>query len=228
MTRHIRWNLVFGMAILVVIAAASPLWLAQLAPEQTITEDDEAFACPPEIGAPECTVLAEIEAENPLEAEAMIAALLADPIPAPANEASRDSMASDIDRDAVSVFSETRVRTGIFTRIDPLHFAEGTVNVWEIVADEQVIRYVRFEDGFRVARGPDLRVYFSINPEPRTAEEMLAGDSALEIGLLKGNLGGQNYRIDNDIDIPQFASVVIFSAQYGTVFSSAPLQQPLQ
>ncbi len=228
MTRHIRWSFIFGMTILIILAAVSPMWLEQFAPPQDELAEQDGFVCPPEIGATECALLADIEAENPLEAEAMVAALLSEPVPAPANEASQDSMASDIDRDTVSVFSETRVRTGRFTRIDALHFAEGTVNIWEIVADDRIIRYIRFEQGFQVSRGPDLRVYLSINQEPRSAQDMLAGNSAVEIGLLKGNLGAQNYRLDNEVDIPQFASVVIFSAQYGTVFSSAPLQQPIQ
>lgn len=229
MSRHINWALIFFLGLLIVLAGSIDLWLGWLEPLRGDTAVQESgFPCPPEFASEVCSLLEGINQEDPLEAEAMMNALQSEPIPAPANEASLDSIEESVDRDTVSVFSLTRVRTGNFTEIDPIHQGEGTANIWELVADEDVQRYLRFEEDFRVSRGPDLRVYLSINAEPRTGEEMLASDSAVEIGFLKGNLGGQNYLLNDDIDVTQYRSVVIFSAQFGRVFTSARLQQPIQ
>ena len=112
--------------------------------------------------------------------------LMGNPVPDPANEQTMDSMEAEIDRDRVSQFSNTLLRTGGFTSIDALHRAEGRANIYEIVADEDVQQFLRFEDEFQVTPGPaDLSVFLSIDPEPRTPDEMMAGDSAVMIGVLK-------------------------------------------
>jgi hypothetical protein len=227
MTRHIRWGLIFGMTVLIFWAAAAPYWVDFVVSEQAVPEAAQGFPCPVTFEAEVCTLLEAIDAENPLEAEAMLGELQNAPVPAPSDEQDPASVQSDFDPTQFSVFNVTLVRTGRFTEIDRLHRATGTVNVFEIVADGTSTRYLRFEDTFEVERGPDLRVYLSIVPEPRTAAEMLANDTAVEIGILKGNIGGQNYRLPDDVDVTQFRSVVIFSAQYGRIFSTARLEQPL-
>ncbi|HLA42611.1 MAG TPA: DM13 domain-containing protein, partial [Aggregatilineales bacterium] len=63
---------------------------------------------------------------------------------------------------------------------------------------------------------------------PRTPDEMMAGDSAVMLGVLKGHIGAQNYNIPLEIDISQYASVVIYSPQFERIFSTATLQQPIQ
>jgi len=230
MSRHIRWSLIFSLVLLNALAAAAPYWFAWLEPlrPQENQQESGGLACPPELGVEFCALLSAMYTENPQEAEAMIVALLGEPVPAPSNERAVDSIKAGLDLATVSVFSETRVRTGQFTTISPLHNARGVVNIWELVADNEISRILRFEDGFEVARGPDLRVFLSINPEPRNADELFAGDSAIEIGVLKGNVGGQNYVLSNELDVTQYQSVVIFSPTYERIFSSALLQQPIR
>jgi hypothetical protein len=87
---------------------------------------------------------------------------------------------------------------------------------------------VRLEDEFRIAVPlPELELYLAVESEPRTPEELFAADSAVRLGLLKGHLGGQNYQIPPEVDITQYGSVVIYSATLEQIFSSAPLQQPI-
>jgi hypothetical protein len=228
MTRHIRWGLILFLGVLIAIAGTAPYWLERLEPLQEAGTVQEVFPCPANFDPQICALLEAIDGENPLEAEAMIQSLQSDPVPAPANEATCKTIEDTIDQEAVSLFSNTLVRVGSFAAQDRLHWADGVASLYELVADEEVSRFLCFEEGFEVANGPDLRVYLSINPQPRTAEEVLAKGTGVEISPLKGNLGGQHYQLDDDIDITQFASVVIMSGQYGRVFSSAPLQQPIQ
>lgn len=216
------------MVLLIVGAASADFWLELVIPIPEQTEDTTAaFACPQGLESNLCNLLRAIDEENPEESLAMIQALNSDLIPAPSGETNRNSIAGDIDSTIVSVYTETLVRTGRFSEIDALHKAQGRADVWEIVADERVQRVLRFED-FEVSLGPDLRVYLSIAESPRSAAEMLGSGSAIEVGLLKGNIGAQNYILEPEIDITQYASVVIFSAPYGRVFSTAPLGQPIQ
>lgn len=229
MLRHVRWSLIFLMTLALFVAWSAPYWLKLVISEEEIAAQNNEFPCPPTFTLEVCALLESLNAEKPAEADAMISALLAEPVQAPANEQDPASVESDIDKEAVSSFSNTLIRTGQFTVIDPLHYADGTANVLELVAEGQISRYLRFENDFEVGRGPsDLRVLLSINPEPRSVEELLANNTAVEIGILKGHLGGQNYRIPPDVDITQFRSVVIYSVQYERIFSSAPLQQPIR
>lgn len=229
MLRHVRWGLLFSLSLLIVIAYTAPYWLDLLEPlRQPEQQAAEGFRCPPSIAPNLCPLLEKLDEENPLEAEAMINVLLAEPVPAPSNEADPASMEADIDMEAVSVFTKTLVRTGQFIELDPLHRATGTANIWELVADGNITRFLRLEQGFEVGRGPDLRVYLSIAVEPQTPEEMLAQNTAVQVGALKGNTGAQNYLLSNDVDITQYRSVVIFSQEFQRIFSYAPLQQPVQ
>jgi hypothetical protein len=230
LSRHIRWGLILIMAVFIGIAASARYWLDVVVPinPEDIEEVASGFTCPTGLEAPICEALAVLYEENPIEADAMIGALLADPVPAPADEASEDSIAGDLDATTVSVFTTTLVRIGRFVELDALRNAVGTANIWEIVADDEIQRVLRLDPDFQVSQGPDLRVYLSIASQPDSAEEMLGNGSAVEVGVLKGNIGAQNYELPDELDITQYATVVIFSEEFQRIFSYAPLQQPVQ
>lgn len=230
MSRHIRWSLIAFNTLLILIVGTVPFWLPflePLRPEQEISLGRQ-FECPNGFEAEICRLLGAIDERDPLEAQAMIAELLTPRQPAPADEASQDSMWAPVDRTTMAVTRETLILTGQFTEIDRLHRAQGSANVWELFADGTTYRYVRLEDSFEAAPGPDLRVYLSLASRPRTADEVLSNNTAIDLGALKGEVGAQNYLLDNELDILDYRSVVIFSPRYGTVFSSAELNFPVR
>ena len=106
---------------------------------------------------------------------------------------------------------------GVFTEIDPIHKAEGTVTLYLLPDNTRVLR---FED-FRVTNGPDLRVILTRNGEPRTAEEI--GADYIELDSLKGNVGNQNYSVPSGVDLSQYNGVVIYSLPFQVIFSTADL-----
>ena len=57
--------------------------------------------------------------------------------------------------------------SGEFTRIDALHWGAGTATIYELSNQ----RILRFQD-FASARGGDVRVYLSRDPQPRNALEL--------------------------------------------------------
>ena len=124
----------------------------------------------------------------------------------------------------------TEVKSGTFGSFDALRGAEGNVSIYEIatVDGTQVKRILRFENAFdetfRIINGPDLYVYLSQSQNPLTLEQMMEGSlGAIEISIIKGNIGEQSYELPSDIDITQYNSVVIYSKQYNLLYSVAPI-----
>ncbi|MBM4427644.1 MAG: DM13 domain-containing protein [Chloroflexi bacterium] len=82
-------------------------------------------------------------------------------------------------------------------------------------------RILRLQD-FSVDNGPDLFVYLvPVDPVPSTSGTEIAG--FYNLGVLKGNIGDQNYEIPADLDLSQFKSVVICCRAFAVPFSAAPL-----
>jgi len=128
--------------------------------------------------------------------------------PAPAN-----------DQELPEMIGSTMVAVGAFGEIDPTRYAEGEVSIYQDASGGWLLR---FED-FSVVNGPDLRVVLSASATPREPEEMRAGDLDYEVGELKGVSGNQNYEIPPEIDLQQYGSVVIYSAELDLIYSSAEL-----
>jgi Electron transfer DM13 len=109
--------------------------------------------------------------------------------------------------------------TGTFGVVDSIHRGEGTARILTLPNGQRVLR---LDDDFRVTNGPDLYVYLSGHPAPRTSGDLhTAGD--FEVAVLKGNIGGQNYDLPSDLDLTRFRSVVIYCRRFTTVFSTAEL-----
>ncbi|CAA9573158.1 MAG: hypothetical protein AVDCRST_MAG88-2541, partial [uncultured Thermomicrobiales bacterium] len=107
---------------------------------------------------------------------------------------------------------------GRFVDADGFHKGEGRVM---IITQADGRRILRFED-FKVTNGPDLYVYLSGHPAPRSTDQLHASGD-FEVARLKGNMGNQNYELPADLDLSQFKSVVIYCKRFPTVFSTAEL-----
>jgi hypothetical protein len=105
------------------------------------------------------------------------------------------------------------VTTGEFYGID--HSATGTATIYE-----QNGEYVlRLEDNTDIQNGPDLYVWV-----------LPAGDfdgedpvEYIDLGRLKGNVGGQNYQLPDDFDPALHETVLIWCLRFGVPFAAAPL-----
>jgi hypothetical protein len=82
-------------------------------------------------------------------------------------------------------------------------------------------RFIRFED-FRVTNGPDLYVYLSGHPSPRSGAQLHEG-GAFEVAVLKGNIGNQNYELPANLDLSKFKSVAVYCKRFSVMFGSAQL-----
>ncbi len=105
------------------------------------------------------------------------------------------------------------VAQGEFFGID--HSAEGTSTVYE-----QDGRYVlRFEDDTNIQNGPDLYVWLLKDD----GYESGTPANYIDLGKIKGNVGGQNYDLppEYDPDVHQF--VLIWCLRFSAPFAAAPL-----
>ena len=114
---------------------------------------------------------------------------------------------------------EARLAAGHFGVVDGIHKGEGTASILRLPGGRRVLR---LEDDFRVTNGPDLYVYLSGTPAPRSSDQLHAS-GAFEVGYLKGNLGGQNYELPADLDLSGFRSIVVYCRRFTTVFSTSEL-----
>ena len=108
---------------------------------------------------------------------------------------------------------------GEFGQIDPIHGAKGSATIYKLQDGQRI---VRLED-FSSTNGPELHVILTTG----TAQETFAdvGDY-VDLGILKGNMGNQNYEIPEDVDLESIRSVVIYCRPFHVVFSVADLETP--
>jgi hypothetical protein len=104
---------------------------------------------------------------------------------------------------------------------DVAHEGKGTATVYRLGDGSTILRFEEFE----VVNGPELHVYLAPDdPVPNNVGVELAG--AVDLGLLKGNIGDQNYKIPASLDISQYRSVVIWCQPFRVPFNAAPLVAP--
>ena len=105
------------------------------------------------------------------------------------------------------------VSTGGFYGID--HSAGGTAAVYE----QDGRHILRFEDDTSIQNGPDLYVW--VLP----AGDYDGGDPSeyLDLGKLKGNVGGQNYELPEEFDPAVHQTILIWCLRFGVPFAAAPL-----
>ncbi|MGH2349513.1 MAG: DM13 domain-containing protein, partial [bacterium] len=107
---------------------------------------------------------------------------------------------------------------GTFAGADSVHMGSGDA----LLVDAGGGLIVRLEN-FRVTNGPDLYVYLSSHPNPRTRDDVHEG--TVNLGRLKGNIGAQNYTVPSGTDPAAVRSVVIYCQRFHVLFAAAPLQR---
>jgi hypothetical protein len=105
------------------------------------------------------------------------------------------------------------VYAGTFVGVnDGIHKAEGQVKVINLSDGSN---FLRLED-FRSTNGPDLYVYLSTDNK--------SNSDFVDLGRLKGNVGDQNYKIPEGIDLSKYDTVLIWCRAFSVLFGSAELE----
>ncbi len=135
--------------------------------------------------------------------------------PDPMATAEPDDMASE-ELSEPSVPTPTARAQGTF--VDRSHPTRGVATVFDLGDGTQVLRLEDFETD----NGPDLRVYLS--SAPVDADAGAFDDDAVDLGVLKGNIGNQNYDLPADVDLSRYATVVIWCDRFDVAFGASALR----
>ena len=83
-------------------------------------------------------------------------------------------------------------------------------------------RFLRFED-FETSNGPDLLVYLSAKT-PAGSDDWHGYDrDFVNLGVLKGNVGNQNYQLPADVDLDRYGTAVVWCRRFEVGFAAATL-----
>ena len=120
------------------------------------------------------------------------------------------------DGSATTVTTGTvEVTVGEFVSLD--HRTTGTLRVLDLGNGSRVVRL----EGLQTDNGPDLFLYVTTNPVD--GDEGDFDEEFVNLGRLKGNQGDQNYDLPAEVDLADYASVVIWCDRFDSAFGAAPL-----
>ncbi len=107
----------------------------------------------------------------------------------------------------------TLVGTGPWTGIG--HTAAGTASIYT----QEGRSVLRFEDDTDIQNGPDLFVWLL------PSDDYQGGTPAdpIDLGKIKGNVGGQNYELPDEYDPAVHQYVLIWCLRFAVPFAGAPL-----
>lgn len=212
------WGVLFVGALIVTALLLSPLWLTQfkdyLREEEAVSPFPDAFYSLPSLAQ---DAYAQLYARNPQMAIDLVAARLAEP-----QDVEEPNLPA-LDPNPAQV---QQLLTGNFVTLDSMRGAQGTASLYRLSDGRTIVRL----QGLNAINGPDLHVLLSAHPRPATKDELKqVAQLELDLGALKGNVGNQNYVIENpafNVDNYREGSVVLYSTRYELVFSFAPLASP--
>lgn len=116
---------------------------------------------------------------------------------------------------------ETVIQSGNFH--DVAHKTSGTASVYQLADGKRLLRFTNFE----TSNGPDVRVYL-VAANDATDSDTVKKAGFREIGMLKGNIGDQNYEIPADVDLAKYRAVSVWCQRFGVNFGTAPLSSGMQ
>jgi hypothetical protein len=116
-----------------------------------------------------------------------------------------------------SGLSAQALESGRFYSI--LHPTEGTATIFRMGDGTRFLRLT----SFRTSNGPDVHVYMVAADDAKdVATVQQAG--FIDLGVLKGNIGDQNYMLGNDLDLAKYRAVSIWCKRFSVNFGAAALR----
>jgi hypothetical protein len=112
--------------------------------------------------------------------------------------------------------SPQRLVAGQFYSI--LHPTAGTATVYQMGDGSRVLRFTSFS----TSNGPDVHVYMVASDDAKdVATVQQAG--FIDLGVIKGNVGDQNYTLSPDVDLSKYRAVSVWCKRFSVNFGAARL-----
>jgi hypothetical protein len=101
-----------------------------------------------------------------------------------------------------------------------LHPTEGVATIYRTGDGTRVLRLTRF----KTSNGPDVHVYMVAADDAKDAATVQQA-GFIDLGVIKGNIGDQNYMLGSDMDLDKYRAVSIWCKRFSVNFGAAALRQ---
>ena len=99
------------------------------------------------------------------------------------------------------------------------HPTEGTATIYQMGDGSRVLRLTRFS----TSNGPDVHVYMVAADDAKDAATV-ERTGFVDLGVIKGNIGDQNYTFASDLDLAKYRAVSIWCKRFSVNFGAAALR----
>lgn len=100
-----------------------------------------------------------------------------------------------------------------------LHPTAGTATIYQMNDGTRVLRLT----SFTTSNGPDVHVYMVAAGDAKDAAAVQQA-GFIDLGVLKGNIGDQNYQLGSDLDLAKYRAVSIWCKRFSVNFGAAALR----
>ena len=120
----------------------------------------------------------------------------------------------------VSAQEKTKaLETGMFH--GKVHNTSGRATIYREADGHLILRLTNF----KTSNGPDVHVVLiAAKDADDDANFLKSSTERVELGVLKGNEGDQNYEIPTGTDLKKFQTVSIYCVRFNANFGAAPLE----
>ena len=109
------------------------------------------------------------------------------------------------------------LETGTFYTI--LHPTSGTATIYKMADGTHMLRFTNFD----TSNGPDVHVYMVAADDAKDAGAVERA-GFVDLGVIKGNVGDQNYILPSDLDMAKYRAVSIWCKRFSVNFGAAALR----
>ena len=100
-----------------------------------------------------------------------------------------------------------------------VHPTQGAATIYQLNDGSRILRLTNFT----TSNGPDVHVYMVASDDAKDAATVQQA-GFIDLGVLKGNIGDQNYQLVSDIDLAKYRAVSIWCKRFSVNFGAAPLK----
>jgi len=99
------------------------------------------------------------------------------------------------------------------------HATAGTATIYQMGDGTHVLRLTSFS----TSNGPDVHVYMVAADDAKDAA-VVEHAGFIDLGVIKGNIGDQNYTLGGDFDLAKYRAVSIWCKRFSVNFGAAALR----
>jgi hypothetical protein len=100
-----------------------------------------------------------------------------------------------------------------------LHPTAGTATIYQMGDGMRVLRLTSFS----TSNGPDVHVYMVAADDAKDAATVRQA-GFIDLGVIKGNIGDQNYTLGSELDLAKYRAVSIWCKRFSVNFGGAALR----